>query len=251
MRTAAARPRCMHTCRARLVAVEGVQGGRWLALGQHVAEALRWLSEVSMPVVALRDPIVVRRALDACARTIDGRLAAATTVRRKRAVLYNALGHAVELDLLDSNPIDKVQWRAPEVAVTVDRRVVANPEQVRALLLASSIGAVEIHAVCRFRRNSCSCSASTSSDSAQLRTAGYSQRDRRPVTVQGVHRSLAQGASQGAHAGSGGFAAGPPAVRPATCCDLAVAQRGRPGHGGRSPCGARGSGHVVRLRQLR
>jgi hypothetical protein len=49
-------------------------------------------------------------------------------------VLYNALGFAVELELLDSNPIDKVQWKAPEVAVNVDRRVVTNPEQAEALL---------------------------------------------------------------------------------------------------------------------
>jgi integrase len=31
-------------------------------------------------------------------------------------VFYNALGYAVELGLLDANPIDRVQWKAPEVA---------------------------------------------------------------------------------------------------------------------------------------
>jgi hypothetical protein len=55
-------------------------------------------------------------------------------VRRKRAVFYNALGYAVELGLLDSNPIDRIQWKAPEVAQAVDRRVVATPTQVAALL---------------------------------------------------------------------------------------------------------------------
>jgi integrase len=49
-------------------------------------------------------------------------------------VFYNALGYAVELGLLPSNPVDRVQWKAPEVAATVDRRVVANPDQVRRLL---------------------------------------------------------------------------------------------------------------------
>lgn len=53
-------------------------------------------------------------------------------VRRKRAVLHNA----VELELLDSNPVGKVQWRAPQVAATVDRRIVANPDQVGSLLAA-------------------------------------------------------------------------------------------------------------------
>jgi hypothetical protein len=65
---------------------------------------------------------------------VDGRPAAATTVYRKRAVFYNALGLAVERRLLPANPIDQVQWTAPEVAQAVDRRVVASLGQVRALL---------------------------------------------------------------------------------------------------------------------
>jgi hypothetical protein len=32
---------------------------------------------------------------------------------------------------LPANSIDQVQWKAPEIAATVDRRAVANPEQVR------------------------------------------------------------------------------------------------------------------------
>jgi integrase len=55
-------------------------------------------------------------------------------VQRKRAVFYNALGYAVERELLEYNPIDKVQWRAPAVAEAVDRRVVASTEQVEAIL---------------------------------------------------------------------------------------------------------------------
>jgi integrase len=55
---------------------------------------------------------------------------------RKRAVFYNALGYAVERNLLPTNPIDQVQWSAPEVAETVDRRVVASPEQVKQILAA-------------------------------------------------------------------------------------------------------------------
>jgi integrase len=40
------------------------------------------------------------------------------------------------LDLLAANPIDKVNWKAARVADQVDRRVVAGPAQVRALLAA-------------------------------------------------------------------------------------------------------------------
>jgi integrase len=85
-------------------------------------------------VSALRDLSVTRGVLDALAVRLDGRPAAATTIYRKRAVFYNALGLAVERRLLPTNPIDQVQWSAPEVAQAVDRRVVAGPGQVRALL---------------------------------------------------------------------------------------------------------------------
>jgi integrase len=101
------------------------------------AAALDWLARASRPLVELDAMTEVRRILDALAVRLDGRPAAATTVLRKRAVFYNALGYAVELGHLASNPIDRVQWMAPEVAQAVDRRVVANPEQVAALLVAT------------------------------------------------------------------------------------------------------------------
>jgi integrase len=100
------------------------------------AEALKWLEGSSLLVSELDQAATVRKALDACATRLDNRPSSATVVRRKRAVFYNAMSYAVECELLDSNPIDRVRWKAPEVAETVDRRVVANPQQVRALLQA-------------------------------------------------------------------------------------------------------------------
>ena len=47
-----------------------------------------------------------------------------------------AINYAVELDILPANPIDRVTWKAPEVAEEIDRRVVARPRQVRRLLAA-------------------------------------------------------------------------------------------------------------------
>ena len=101
-----------------------------------IASALRWIEAASLNLADLGNTETIRVALNACALTKSKKAAAATTSRRKRAVLYNALRYAVELGLLESNPIDKVQWKAPEVAKTVDRRVVANADQVRALLSA-------------------------------------------------------------------------------------------------------------------
>jgi hypothetical protein len=51
----------------------------------------------------------VRAALDALALKLDGKAAAATTTRRKRAVFYNVLQFAVELERLDYNPVDKLR----------------------------------------------------------------------------------------------------------------------------------------------
>jgi integrase len=105
-----------------------------LSESPEIASALSWVEASSRPVSALRDLAVVRGVLDALTLRLDGKPAAATSVYRKRAVFYNAVGLAVERRLLPSNPIDLVQWTAPAVAEAVDRRVVASPAQVRALL---------------------------------------------------------------------------------------------------------------------
>jgi hypothetical protein len=77
----------------------------------------------------------VRAVLGACARRLDGKPAAATTTRRKRAVFANTLGYAVERRL-PASPLGQIQWKASEVAETVDRRSVASPAQIRRLLKA-------------------------------------------------------------------------------------------------------------------
>ena len=109
-------------------------GTRNLSPPADIAAALDWIAAASLPVTALDDPAVIRGVLGACARTQAGKPAAATTQRRKRAVFYNAVGYAVEQGLLAANPVDRIQWKAPDVAETVDRRVVASPAQARALL---------------------------------------------------------------------------------------------------------------------
>jgi integrase len=101
-----------------------------------IAAALDWAGRASLPVTGLEDTATVRLALGACGRTLAGKPAAASTQPRKRSVFYNALGYAVELGLLASNPVDRIQWTAPAVAERVDRRVVVSPVQAEALLAA-------------------------------------------------------------------------------------------------------------------
>jgi integrase len=77
---------------------------------------------------------LVRKALDRLALRIDGKAAAPNTVVRKRAIFYGALRFAVELRMLESHPMEHIQWSAPKNDEEVDRRVVINPAQARVLL---------------------------------------------------------------------------------------------------------------------
>lgn len=99
-----------------------------------VNDALTWIEHASQPLTDLLVASITRGALDAIALRLDGKTAAAKTISRKRAVFYNALSYAVELERLEVNPIGRVQWHTPKTVQTVDRRVVVNPTQARALL---------------------------------------------------------------------------------------------------------------------
>ena len=79
-----------------------------------IPRALAWIAKASLPVAALEEPDTVRGVLNACARRLDGKPAAATTTRRKRAVFANALGYAVERRLLPASPLGQIQWKAAD-----------------------------------------------------------------------------------------------------------------------------------------
>jgi integrase len=103
---------------------------------EDAADILRWLESHTREVSDLADPALCRQVLAAATSRLDGTRAAPTSVRRNRAVLLNAFDYAVELKLLDKNPITHLKWRAPKAAWEVDRRVVVNPSQAKALLAA-------------------------------------------------------------------------------------------------------------------
>ncbi|QKW39386.1 tyrosine-type recombinase/integrase [Actinomadura sp. NAK00032] len=102
----------------------------------EIADALAWLEKASLPLAEVYERRNVRAALNALTLLLNGKPAAAKTVARKRAVLYNAFEYAVELDEFDRNPIDKVKWTPPKLAEEVDWRVVIGPRQMRECLTA-------------------------------------------------------------------------------------------------------------------
>ena len=103
-----------------------------------VAEVLRWLASNTRPLRDLAAPGVARQVLEAATSRLDGQRAAPDTLRKHRMLLSNAMDYAIELQLLDTNPIKAIKWRAPTASTSreVDRRGVVNHRQARALLEA-------------------------------------------------------------------------------------------------------------------
>src|SRR5262249_51216217 len=63
---------------------------------EDVGRILDWYAKKSLPISALAEASTVRKALNACAKRLDGKTAAASVIHRKRAVFHQALGIAVE-----------------------------------------------------------------------------------------------------------------------------------------------------------
>ncbi len=102
-----------------------------------VVAVLNWFERNSLPVSALNDRMVVRRALDGLKRNLDGSTAAASCITRKRAIFHNAVVFALDAELITENPIPRISWSLPEpVEEEVDPASVPNPELARALLRA-------------------------------------------------------------------------------------------------------------------
>ncbi|MDW6059905.1 tyrosine-type recombinase/integrase [Streptomyces sp. FXJ1.4098] len=104
---------------------------------EDVATAARWLEKASLPVAELQEIKHAHALIDAVSRKLDGKPAASQTYRRRRAVVFNCLEYAVELEMLSSNPLSKIRRKRKNghrPVQEVDRRVVVNPRQARELL---------------------------------------------------------------------------------------------------------------------
>jgi integrase len=105
---------------------------------EHVRAALRWVAGHTKQVSALSDPTVLRGLLDGLAVCLDGMPRSPSVVTRWRKILNNAFEYAVDEKLLAVNPLPALRRKPVRVIQVhaVDRRVVANPVQVRTLLRA-------------------------------------------------------------------------------------------------------------------
>lgn len=103
---------------------------------EDIRDALRWVADHTLPVSALHDPKILRRVLDRLTVRLDGTPSKPSVTSRKRRILHTALEYAVELKLLDSNPIPALKWTPPRTVAAIDARRVVNPIQARTLLEA-------------------------------------------------------------------------------------------------------------------
>ncbi|WP_461296368.1 site-specific integrase [Streptomyces harbinensis] len=104
---------------------------------EELQAVLDWFERKSVPISALTDPMVTRKALDSLKRKLDGTTAASISIRRKRAIFHNALEYAIEAGRLPENPIHKVKWSLPDpVDEVIDPATVPNPQLTRKLLNA-------------------------------------------------------------------------------------------------------------------
>ncbi|WP_239676254.1 tyrosine-type recombinase/integrase [Natronosporangium hydrolyticum] len=100
---------------------------------------LAWLERHAPGVDVFDDTGAARRILDSLTVKLDGGAAGATTVARRRAVFFGYLQYGVELGYFTSNPLQRFTWQPPAKDEAVDRRVVVNHDQARALLTAVAL----------------------------------------------------------------------------------------------------------------
>ena len=96
--------------------------------------ALTWARHHCLPLAALADPAVTRRALDTLALRLDGSRAAAAAITRKRAVFHGCLGYAAELGLLAASPLERISWRPPGSRFAAGPQSAATPAEVQTVL---------------------------------------------------------------------------------------------------------------------
>lgn len=101
-------------------------------------KALAWIESASLPLASLAEAKTARRALDKLRITQDGSKAAESYFRRRRGVLVNLIGYAIETGELDVNPLAKLNEKAPKKSGPIDKSVVLNPAQAADMLAAIS-----------------------------------------------------------------------------------------------------------------
>jgi integrase len=101
---------------------------------EKYAAAIEWIKRHSLPLTAVAIPRTTRVAYYATMYDHNGQPFAPYTFRNKMKALSGVIKFAIELGLLETNPLARISTAPPRKATTVDRRVAVNPKQARALI---------------------------------------------------------------------------------------------------------------------
>jgi integrase len=88
-----------------------------------------WLERWSVPLVQI-EPALLEHALRAVTTKADGATNVVAVVRRRRNALGTVLRSAVRRGLLDTNPLDRVEWRSPARSLAIDVSTVPSPADI-------------------------------------------------------------------------------------------------------------------------
>lgn len=106
-----------------------------------------WLSRWSLPLDEITPRILEQVLVEVTTRQ-DGKPMAASIARRRKNTLGAVLRAAVRRDLLDRNPMDRVEWRTPTRDMTID--VATVPSMSDVLTLVDHVTALESAAAARY-----------------------------------------------------------------------------------------------------
>lgn len=101
---------------------------------REVSTILRWVERNTLTMAAWEDPAKVEEVLRALSTKLDGKAAAASSVKRNRRVLNVAMEYAVKHKVLQTNPLPKGRGATPKTSLAIDKRALLNPTQASTLL---------------------------------------------------------------------------------------------------------------------
>jgi integrase len=102
------------------------RGGPRANENSEIAASLRSAAPLA---TAIGEPLTLRKVLRALSTKLDGTPASERTVTRKRATLNNVVEFAVELGVLEANPLPKVRQRSFGADRQIDPRIVVSHDQ--------------------------------------------------------------------------------------------------------------------------
>ncbi|WP_420033709.1 tyrosine-type recombinase/integrase [Streptomyces sp. cg28] len=100
----------------------------------EVASILKWVERNTLSMATWEDPVKVDDVLRAVDTLLNGKRAAASSIKRNRRILNVAMEHAIKHKILRTNPLPKGRGATPKTSNAVDRRSLIHPQRMARIL---------------------------------------------------------------------------------------------------------------------